>query len=214
LCIVGKCNMRDLLRWGVRAFIVILVLGALWPWAVPVYNQAVASLTDAVFAVLHRPFGAHATAEGVALSWQPLRYITQEELQHQMGYIDRFARQGLHGHLLMNVNALYMQAGVLTVLALIWGALGLSLSQRCHRTILALGALIALHAGSLVLNAHVEFQMRTRYLSAADTLAILQDPEWYLYYGLRPVLVALYYLTPWLAGVLIAPRRVFKQEAR
>lgn len=193
---------------------VILVLGALWPWGVPVYNQAVASLTDAVFAVLHRPFGTHATAEGVALSWQPLRFITQEELQHQMGYVDRFARQGLHGHRLINVNALYMQAGVLTVLALIWGAVGLSLSQRCHRAILALGALIALHACSLVMTAHIEFQLRTRYLGAADALVILQDPEWYLYYGLRPVPIALYYLVPWLVGGLIAPRRVFKQGAR
>lgn len=198
--------MRELSLWGIRAMVGVMALGVAWPWIAPIYTQAVAGLTDVLFVTLHQPFSAHPAQEGIALRWRPLRYITAEELQRQMGYVDRFARQGLQGHLLITINALYMQAGALTVLALVWAAMGLSLSQRCRWTILALGVLIALHALNLIFTAHIEFQLRQRYLNAADTLVILQDPEWYLYYGLRPLPVTLYYLLPWLVGILAAPK--------
>lgn len=200
--------MRELGIWSSRALVGVMVLSIAWPWVSPFYTHAVAGLADVFFGALHRPFRAQALEDGIALYWQPLRYITQEELQRQMGYVDRFARQGLHGHPLMNVNALYMQAGVLTVLALVWAAMRLSLSQRCRWAALVLALCVVLQALNLVFSAHIEFQLRQRYLSAAGTLVILQDPAWYVYYGLRPLPVTLNYLLPWLVGILVAPRWV------
>jgi hypothetical protein len=103
--------MRELMRWSARTLVSIVLLGAFWPWAVPYYTGALAGLTDAVFFALHQPFGARATAEGVQLSWQPLRYISAEQLQQQIGYVDRFARQGLQGYGLITVKTLYLQWG-------------------------------------------------------------------------------------------------------
>lgn len=207
MSIEGRYNMRELGLWGARALFGIAVLGALWPWAVPFYTQAVASLTDALFGALHQPFGAQARAEGVALYWQPLRYTTFDRLQEQMGYVDRFARQSLQGHRLLTIDALYLQAGVLVVVALVWAPLGLSLPQRCRRAALALGVLMACQVLNLTFSAHIEFQLRQRYLSAPGTIVILEDPAWYLYYGLRPVPIMLDYLLPWLVGGALTYKR-------
>lgn len=194
--------MRELVRWGVQAVVAIVLLGAIWPWVAPAYSRAVAALTDTIFFILHQPFGAqHVSAHEIELSWQPLRYTSFDRLQEQMGYVDRFARRGLEGHRLMTVNALYMQAGILVVLALVWTLRGLAPSQRGRRTIAALGALMVLQALNLVISAHIEFQLRLRYLSTSGALVILEDPEWYLYYGVRPVPVVLNYVLPWLVGL-------------
>lgn len=200
--------MRDLVRWGVRALLGILALGAIWPPLAPLYSRALAGLTDGAFALVRQPFSAQVTSESLQLSWHPLRYTTFGRLQEQMGYVDRFARQGLQGHHLITVDGLLVQSGVLVVLALIWAAGRLSLAQRVQRTALALGVLVVLQALNLILIAHIEFQMRLRLLSSPEGVVALQDPAWYLYYGLRPVPVALTYLLPWLlGGILTGPRR-------
>jgi hypothetical protein len=204
LCIEGKCNMRELMRWSARTLVSIVLLGALWPWAIPYYTGALAGLTDAVFFALHQPFGARATAEGVQLSWQPLRYISAEHLQQQMGYVDRFARQGLQGYGLITVKTLYLQWGVLLTLALVWAGAGLSGRERLRRAVFALGALLVGQAFNLVLSAQIEFQLRSRTLSTPEVLAVLQDPEWYMYYGLRPLPIVLDYLLPWVVSWWVA----------
>jgi len=192
--------MRELVRWSARTLVGIVLLGALWPWAVPYYAAALARLTDTVFFALHQPFGAQATTEGVQLSWQPLRYISEEQLQEQMGYMDRFARQGLRGYGLITIDAFYIQWGVLLTLALVWAGVGLSVRERLRRAMLALGALLVGQALNLVLSAQIEFQLRLRVLSTPETLAVLQDPEWYIYYGLRPLPIVLGYLLPWVVS--------------
>ncbi len=192
--------MRESLKLGTRTLGVLVLLGALWPWLVPIYSQALASVADALFVAVRAPFGAQATPETIQLRWQPLRYTTFSQLQEQMGYVDRFARQGLQGHQLATVNALYVQAGVILVLALLWACPGLSAAQRLSRTALALGLLLLGQALHLCLSAPVEFQLRLRTWSASEALLVLQDAEWYLYYGLRPLVVIFYYLLPWLIG--------------
>jgi hypothetical protein len=196
--------MRELARWSARTLVSIVVLGALWPQAVPYYASALAGLADTVFLVFHQPFGAQATNEGVQLSWQPLRYISEEQLQQQMGYVDRFARQGLRGYGLITIDAFYLQWGVLLTLALVWAGAGLSGRERLRRAVFALGALLIGQAFNLVLSAQIEFQLRSRTLSTPEVLAVLQDPEWYMYYGLRPLPIVLDYLLPWVVSWWVA----------
>lgn len=192
--------MREGLKLIARAITVLILLGALWPWLAPLYSQALAHTADALFVGIRAPFGARAVAEGIELSWQPLRYTTFSQLQEQMGYVDRFARQGLQGRQLLTANALYVQAGVIVVLALVWACPTLSAAQKLRRTALGLGVLLLGQGVNLALSAPAEFQLRLRTLSAQGELVVLQDPEWYLYYGLRPLPVMVWYLWPWLIG--------------
>lgn len=198
--------MRELVRWGARTVVGIVLVGALWLPFAPVYSRAVAGLTDRVFVLLHRPFGAQATAKGIELSWQPLRYTTFARLQEQMGYVDRFARRGLEGHRLIVLDGLYLQAGAVLLVVLMGMGAGRSLQGRIGRTLLALGVLGVGQALNLLLTAQIELELRSRILNTAETSAVLQDPGWYLYYGLRPVPIVLNYVLPWLVGGALAYR--------
>lgn len=199
--------MRELSVWGARALMTLLILGAVWPWMVPLYSHALAHIADALLIGLRAPFSVHALPQEIEMRWQPLRYTTFEQLQQQMGYVDRFARRGLQGYPLLRVNALYLQSGVLVAVALIWGSTGVSLRRRLWRSVLALGLLLGWQTLDLIFSTHIEFQLRQRYLSASETMVILQDPEWYLYYGIRSLPITMGYLMPWLIGGVLAVGR-------